>query len=65
MNSLHFVFDKFPSPDGACFIEVETPEGKSVSVGEWRRRDDGFVEMVVSEKCFETGTVQLENQSHG
>lgn len=46
-TELHFVFDDFPNPEGARFIEVEDGSGRSVSAGEWRRREDGLVELVV------------------
>lgn len=47
MTALHFVFDAPPNPEGARFIECETPDGKSVSVGDWRERADGLWELVV------------------
>jgi hypothetical protein len=48
MDPLHIVFTDLPGPNDRCrFVEVETPEGESISVGEWRRRDDGYVELVV------------------
>lgn len=46
-KTLHIVFDKFPDHDGARFIEVEDGSGRSVNAGEWRKRDDGFVELVI------------------
>lgn len=48
MTKLHIVFQDFPGPDDRCvFVEVETPDGRSVNAGEWRKRDDGFVELVI------------------
>lgn len=44
---IHIVFDGFPSPDGPKFVEVENPKGFSISVGEWRKRDDGLCELVI------------------
>lgn len=43
----HIVFDGPPSHDGPRFIEVETPDGKSVNAGEWRERPDGYWELVI------------------
>jgi hypothetical protein len=38
----------FPGPDGQCqFVDMESPDGISVSAGEWRQRQDGYVELVV------------------
>jgi len=47
MADIHFVFDAFPGPQGPRFIEAEDPNGASISAGEWRRRPDGLVELVV------------------
>lgn len=45
VEALHIVFDGPPGPDAGRFVEVETPDGKSVSVGSWHDRPDGFVEL--------------------
>ncbi len=34
---LHIVFDGLPGPEAGRFVEVETPFGASVHVGEWRQ----------------------------
>lgn len=47
MPALHFVFDGFPSPDGPRFIEVETPDGKSLNAGDWQSRPDGLTQLVI------------------
>lgn len=46
-RTIHFVFDQPPCPEGARFIECETPDGKSADMGPWRERPDGFWELVV------------------
>lgn len=46
-TALHFVFDGPPSHESGRFVEVETPEGRSVNAGEWRERKDGLWELVV------------------
>ena len=46
-RELRFVFDAFPSPEGPRFIEVEDENGCSLNAGEWRKREDGLVELVV------------------
>ena len=48
-ESLHFIFDKMPGPEGAMFIECEDANGKSVNAGEWRMRADGLAELVISQ----------------
>lgn len=45
----HIVFDAFPGPDAPRFIEVENDAGESISVGEWRRRTDGMVELLIDQ----------------
>ncbi|MEO1905920.1 MAG: hypothetical protein ABGX08_02720 [Citromicrobium sp.] len=47
-DALHIVFDRAPCPEGAKFIEVETPDGRSVSAGEWHARPDGYHELRLS-----------------
>ena len=44
-SALHIVFDGPPSHDGGRFVEVETPDGKSVRAGEWHERADGLWEL--------------------
>lgn len=46
-RAVHLVFHDFPSHEPAQFIEAETPDGKSINAGEWRKRDDGLVELVI------------------
>ena len=35
------VFDSFPSPSGARFIEAERDDGTSFNCGDWLTREDG------------------------
>lgn len=46
-RTIHFVFDQPPCPEGARFIECETPDGKSVDMGPWHQRTDGLWELRV------------------
>lgn len=41
-DTLCIVFDGPPDRDAGRFVEVETPDGKSRSVGDWRQRADGL-----------------------
>ena len=46
---LHFVCTDFPGPGNECvFVECETGDGHSINAGEWVRRPDGLVALVVS-----------------
>ena len=38
-GELHIVFDGPPGPEAGRFVEVETPDGKSVCAGRWEQRD--------------------------
>jgi hypothetical protein len=47
--ALHIVFTAAPGPGRECvFVEVETPDGKSINAGEWIDRADGLVELVIA-----------------
>jgi hypothetical protein len=48
VQSLHFVFDGPPGPDGGRFVECETTDGHSVNAGEWHERADGLWELRVA-----------------
>jgi len=48
MSEIRIVFDKLPGPQGCTFIEVEDETGKSISVGEWVNREDGYVELRIN-----------------
>lgn len=39
---IDIVFDGPPSHDSGRFVEVEDESGKSISIGEWVKRDDGY-----------------------
>jgi hypothetical protein len=36
------VFDGPPGPESGRFVEVENAHGRSVDIGEWVRRTDGY-----------------------
>lgn len=42
MNFVDIVFDGPPSNESGRFVEVEDSEGKSIKLGEWVERPDGF-----------------------
>lgn len=46
-EAVHIVFDGPPGPQSGRFIEVETPDGRSVGVGEWRERENGWWELII------------------
>lgn len=41
-SAINIIFDGPPSPESGRFVEVENDEGKSISIGEWIEREDGF-----------------------
>ena len=54
----HIVFDGPPAPDGPRFIEVETPDGKSINAGEWHCRPDGLWELRIDTRAPEAKPVE-------
>lgn len=43
LEKVFVVFDGPPGPECGRFVEVETPDGKSVSTQvEWKQREDGY-----------------------
>lgn len=46
---INVIFDGPPGPESGHFVEVETDDGKSLSVGEWKKRTDGLWSLRVTE----------------
>ena len=46
---INVVFDGPPGPVAPGFVEIETPAGKGLKIGEWKQRKDGrwVIEMMV------------------
>jgi hypothetical protein len=42
MSYIDIVFDGPPSHESGRFVEVENAEGRSIHVGEWLQRPDGY-----------------------
>jgi hypothetical protein len=42
MSYVDIVFDGPPGPESGRFIEVEDDQRRSINLGEWVRRDDGY-----------------------
>jgi hypothetical protein len=40
--AINIIFDGPPEPVGGRFVEVETDDGQSLNMGEWRQRPDGL-----------------------
>ena len=59
----HIVFDGPPDHNGPRFIEVETPEGKSVNAGEWRQRPDNLWELVIASPVVPVGVSEVDLSS--
>lgn len=56
-EELRIVFDGHPSHDGPRFVEVEDATGKSVNIGEWRKREDGYWEFALSHFAVPQGCI--------
>lgn len=46
---INIIFDGPPSHESGRFVEVETDDGKSISVGEWIEREDGLWALRITE----------------
>lgn len=44
---LHIVFDGPPGPIAGRFVEVETPDGRGIRVGQWIERENGLWALVL------------------
>jgi hypothetical protein len=44
---IHLIFDGPLSRDVPSLIAIEDAEGRSVTVGHWRQRKDGYWELVI------------------
>lgn len=42
LKRIDIVFDGPPGPEGPRFVEVEDGTGKSICLGEWVHREDGY-----------------------
>ncbi len=42
VQAINIVFDGPPAPEGGRFVEVETDDGHSISIGQWLERSDGY-----------------------
>lgn len=51
-NYIDIVFDAPPGPEAGRFIEVEDPSGKSIDVGEWIHRPDGYWALRLRRGCW-------------
>ena len=41
-SAINIVFDGPPGPEAGRFVEVETDDGRSINIGEWSNRPDGY-----------------------
>jgi len=48
-KAINIIFDGPPSHKSGRFVEVETDDGKSISVGKWRERKDGLWALRITE----------------
>lgn len=56
-GALHILFDGPPGPEAGRFVEVETPDGRSVNAGTWHERPDGYWELrILTALRASTGT---------
>lgn len=49
MDELRIVCKKLPGPGELRLVEIHDANDRSVTLGEWRERKDGLVELVIKE----------------
>jgi len=59
---VHVIFDGPPSHESGRFVEVETPEGKSVRLGKWINRGDGYWALVFNVTIDQTTGYESANE---
>ena len=62
VEEVRVVFDGPPGPASGRFVEVETPDGASVSAGEWHERDDGLWELRISAAILKPESAQTSGE---
>lgn len=58
LKELHIVFDGPPGPEPGRFVEVETPSGVSLRLGEWLERPGGYCALVIPNPIRLTAEVE-------
>lgn len=46
-REIHVIFDGPPGHVAGRFVEVETPDGRSISAGEWVKKENGYWALVL------------------
>lgn len=53
---IDIVFDRPPGPVNPQFIEVEDDQGRSIKIGEWLKREDGYWVLRLTEESVNRAT---------
>ena len=48
LKMIHIVFDGPPGPEAGRFVEAEDADGKSINVGTWHERSNGYWELRIA-----------------
>lgn len=64
-QAINIVFDGPPEHKAGRFVEVETDDGKSINIGEWIKRSDGFwvLRIKVTDILTELSFIEMELKS--
>jgi hypothetical protein len=60
-KAISIIFDGPPGPEPVRFVDVETDAGKSIKIGEWLKRDDGFWALRITELSSENRLTPAES----
>jgi len=59
---VHVIFDGPPSHESGRFVEVETPDGKSIRLGQWLNRGDGYWALVFNVSIDQTAGYEVAKE---
>lgn len=65
-GQIHILFSGPPGQKACHFIEVENDAGASIKVGQWKKRPDGFWELVIPDATeqYEAAHYELERSNN-
>lgn len=61
---IDLVFENFPCPEGARFVEAEDASGKSIDLGNWVKRDDGYCVLRIPDHAACIKRLEAERDEH-
>jgi hypothetical protein len=57
-DHIDIVFDNPPGPECGRFVEVEDASGRSINLGEWVERPDGYWVLRITPEAFTAAVIR-------